>query len=157
MIEPQKLEPLYAEVNEVAIPHVLGLEHDWRIAIVGFGYLCHAFATFITPRKERFKVAAIFEDSPAAAGGEWRGIPEPDASELENVLPGKSCDIGILGVPAEAAQAQGERLASSGIGAIHNFAPVSLQFRAPVIVRNIDLAGEMSIPAHRLSFSQGLL
>ena len=27
---------------------VLGLEHDWRIAIVGFGYLGRAFAAFIT-------------------------------------------------------------------------------------------------------------
>jgi NADH/NAD ratio-sensing transcriptional regulator Rex len=35
---------------------VLGLEHDWRIAIVGFGYLGRAFAAFITARERRFNV-----------------------------------------------------------------------------------------------------
>jgi len=50
-------------VDQLAL--VLGLEHDWRIAVVGFGYLGHAFATFITAREERFKIVAIFDRSPA--------------------------------------------------------------------------------------------
>ena len=52
---------------------VLGLEHDWRIAIVGFGYLGHAFATFIIAREARFRVAAIFDQSPAVIGQHWQG------------------------------------------------------------------------------------
>ncbi|MBV8117967.1 MAG: hypothetical protein JOZ01_08300 [Candidatus Eremiobacteraeota bacterium] len=35
--------------------------------------------------------------------------------------------------------------------AILNFAPATLHLRAPVIVRNIDLAGEMSILTHWLT------
>src|SRR5581483_11490890 len=53
---------------------VLGLEHDWRIAIVGFGYLGHAFATFITAREARFNIAAIFDRSPSVIGQVWQGI-----------------------------------------------------------------------------------
>jgi NADH/NAD ratio-sensing transcriptional regulator Rex len=37
-----------------------------------------------------------------------------------------------------------------------NFAPSPLHLRAPVIVRNIDLAGEMSILTHRLSVDTGV-
>ncbi|MGA7354331.1 MAG: winged-helix domain-containing protein, partial [Candidatus Cybelea sp.] len=51
---------------------VLGLEHDWRIAIVGFGYLGRAFAAFITARERRFNVAAIFDRSPAVIGEAWQ-------------------------------------------------------------------------------------
>jgi redox-sensing transcriptional repressor len=134
---------------------VLGLEHDWRIAIVGFGYLGHAFATFITAREERFKVAAIFDNSPSVIGQEWQGIRVHGASELENILPGAGCNIGVIAVPAAAARQQAKRLATY-VGAILNFAPISLGLAQGVVVRNIDLAGEMSILTHRLSFAQGL-
>lgn len=140
-------------VQQLAL--VLGLEHDWRIAIVGFGYLGHAFATFITAREERFKVGAIFDNSPSVVGGRWQGVRVHDASELERILPGTSCNIGVIAVPAAAAREQAKRLAAH-VGAILNFAPISLGLDLPVIVRNIDLAGEMSILTHRLSFLQGL-
>jgi redox-sensing transcriptional repressor len=130
---------------------VLGLEHDWRIAIVGFGYLGHAFATFITARESRFRIAAIFDRSPEVIGQHWQGIAVDDASCIERVVRERDCNIGVIAVPAEAAQTSAQRLADAGVRAIMNFAPAPLHVRAPVIVRNIDLAGEMSILTHRLS------
>ncbi len=130
---------------------VLGLEHDWRIAIVGFGYLGHAFATFITAREARFRVAAIFDRSPSVIGTEWNGIRVHDIAEMEPVLARAECNIGVIAVPADAAQASAERLAEHGIRALLNFAPTPLHLREPVFVRNIDLAGEMSILTHRLT------
>ncbi len=84
---------------------VLGLEHDWRIAIVGFGYLGHAFAAFITARERRFNVAAIFDRSPAVIGQSWQGIAVRDVAEMERVLAETRCNIAVISVPAEAAQA----------------------------------------------------
>ena len=139
-------------VDQLAL--VLGLERDWRIAIAGFGYLGHAFATFVAAREERFKVAAIFDRSPAVIGQIWQNTPVHDVSELENVLSTAGCNIGVIAVPADAAQGIAERLAAQGIGALLNFAPASLQLREPVIVRNIDLAGELSILTHRLAFGE---
>jgi redox-sensing transcriptional repressor len=130
---------------------VLGLEHDWRIAIVGFGYLGHAFATFITARETRFHVAAIFDRSPAVIGQIWQGITVRDAGEMGRVLRETTCNIGVLAVPAHAAQSSAQLLADLGVRAILNFAPTPLHLRAPVIVRNIDLAGEMSVLTHWLS------
>lgn len=137
-------------VEQLAL--VLGLERDWRIAIVGFGYLGHAFATFVAAREERFKVAAIFDRSPAVIGQEWQDTPVHDVSDLESVLSAADCNIGVIAVPAEAAQPVAERLAAQGVRALLNFAPASLHLREPVIVRNIDLAGELSILTHRLTF-----
>lgn len=135
---------------------VLGLEHDWRIAVVGFGYLGHAFATFITAREARFRIAAIFDRSPSVIGQAWQGITVHDIAEMERVVHDAECNIGVLAVPASAAQATAERLAACGVRAIMNFAPAPLDLRAPVIVRNIDLAGEMSILTHRLSVDSGV-
>lgn len=130
---------------------VLGLEHDWRIAIVGFGYLGRAFAAFITARERRFNVAAIFDRSPAVVGQRWQRIVVRDVAEMERTLAGADCNIAVIAVPAEAAQECAERVAGLGIRAILNFAPMPLHLRGPVIVRNIDLAGEMAILTHRLS------
>ena len=83
---------------------VLGLEHDWRIAIVGFGYLGHAFATFITARESRFRIAAIFDSSPVVVGQCWQGTDVHDASTLERIVRERDCNIGVIAVPAEAAE-----------------------------------------------------
>jgi len=140
-------------IDQLAL--VLGLERDWRIAIAGFGFLGHAFATFLAAREERFKVAAIFDTSPAVIGQEWQDVRVEDAASLETSLARVDAQIGVIAVPAAAAQAIAVRLAASGVRALLNFAPVSLRMRQPVIVRNIDLAGELSILTHRLSFAQG--
>lgn len=133
---------------------VLGLERDWRIAIVGFGYLGHAFATFVAAREERFKVVAIFDRSQDVIGQVWQDTTVHDVTELERVLSNADCNIGVIAVPAHAAQGVAERLAAVGIRALLNFAPASLQLREPVMVRNIDLAGELSILTHGLTFSE---
>src|SRR5215469_11011477 len=76
------------------IAWVLGLEHDWRIAIVGFGYLGHAYASFITTREKRFRVTAIFDNSPAVIGQIWHGNTVRDVQEMEAVLKHDVCNIG---------------------------------------------------------------
>ncbi|HEY5425104.1 MAG TPA: redox-sensing transcriptional repressor Rex [Candidatus Tumulicola sp.] len=130
---------------------VLGLDHDWRIAIVGFGYLGHAFASFIAAREARFGVAAIFDRSPAVIGQSWQGIAVRDVADIDCVLAETGCNVAVIAVPADAAQPIAQRLAGLGVRALLNFAPVALDVRPPAIVRNIDLAGELSILTHRLT------
>lgn len=130
---------------------VLGLEHDWRVAIVGFGYLGHALATFITSRESRFKITAIFDRSKDVIGTTWQGIVVSDITDMERIVQDAGCNIGVIAVPAAAAQASAQRLAAAGVRALLNFAPTTLHLREPVIVRNIDLAGEMSILTHWLT------
>lgn len=130
---------------------VLGLEHDWRVAIVGFGYLGHALATFITSRESRFKITAIFDRSKDVIGTTWQDIVVSDITDMERIVQDAGCNIGVIAVPAAAAQASAQRLAAAGVRALLNFAPTTLHLREPVIVRNIDLAGEMSILTHWLT------
>jgi redox-sensing transcriptional repressor len=132
---------------------VLGLEHEWRIAIAGFGYLGHALATFITSRESRFRIAAIFDTSPALIGQDWNAITVTDISNMEAEMQRADCNIGVIAVPASSAQTIAQRMASAGIRAILNFAPTALHLRAPVLVRNIDLAGELSMLTHWLTLA----
>jgi len=133
------------------LARVLGLDRDWRIAIVGFGYLGHALATFLEYREEKFKIAAIFDKDPSLVGTRWHGVTISHADELAQILPALDCGIGVITVPAAAAQASAEHLVAAGVGAILNFAPVSLKLRSGVAVRSIDLASELSILTHHLA------
>jgi len=133
------------------LARVLGLDRDWRIAIVGFGYLGHAVAAFMEYREEKFHIAAIFDIAKELVGTRWHGVRISHVNDLEKVLPVLDCGIGIITVPAVAAQSVAQRLVKCGLGAILNFAPTSLKLSPRVAVRSIDLASELSILTHHLS------
>lgn len=133
------------------LARILGLDRDWRIVIVGFGNLGRALATFMELREEKFHIAAIFDTDPALVGTHWHGLRIHSLDELEFALPPLECGIGIITVPAGAAQMVADKLVAAGIGALLNFAPTSLATNSTVAVRSIDLASELSILTHHLS------
>lgn len=133
------------------LARVLGLDRDWRIAIIGFGFLGHALATFLEYREEKFHIAAIFDVAKELVGTRWHGVRISHVDDLEKVLPVLDCGIGIITVPASAAQSVAQRLVHCGLGAILNFAPATLRLPDRVAVRSIDLASELSILTHHLS------
>lgn len=133
------------------LARVLGLDRDWRIAIVGFGYLGHALATFLEYREEKFHIAAIFDIDKELVGTRWHGVRISHVNDLEKVLPVLNCSIGLITVPAGAAQAVAERIVRCGVSALLNFAPTTLKVNSRVSVRSIDLASELSILTHHLS------
>jgi len=133
------------------LARTLGLDRDWRIAIVGFGYLGHALATFMEYREEKFHIAAIFDVAKDLVGTRWHGVRVSHVNDLEKVLPVLECGIAIITVPATEAQAVADRLVKCGLGAILNFAPTTLKLPGRVALRSIDLASELSILTHHLS------
>ncbi|MDE2572935.1 MAG: redox-sensing transcriptional repressor Rex [bacterium] len=136
------------------LARVLGLDQDWRIAIVGFGYLGHALTTFLSYREERFKIAALFDKAPDVIGQKWNDLTVRHIDELESTLRELGgVDIAVLAVPSKAAQEVAERVAAAGVDAILNFAPIALRVPEQVFARNIDLAGELSILTHYLTGS----
>ena len=133
------------------LARVLGLDRDWRIVIAGFGYLGHALATFLEFREEKFHIAGIFDVDPELVGTRWHGVRISHANDMEKILPVLGCGIGIVTVPASAAQTVAKRMVGCGVTALLNFAPTMLSLPRSVAVRTIDLASELSILTHHLS------
>ena len=127
------------------LARVLGLDRDWRIAIVGFGYLGHALATYLEYREEKFHIAGIFDRDDSIVGTQWHGVRISHVDDLQKVLPVLGCSIGIITVPAAAAQEVADSLVACGITALLNFAPTTLKVAPSVTLRAIDLASELSI------------
>jgi redox-sensing transcriptional repressor len=59
-------------------------------------------------------------------------------------------EIGIICVPAAAAQNVVDKLVAAGIQAILNFAPVGISVRTGIIVRNVDLTSELEVLSYYL-------
>jgi redox-sensing transcriptional repressor len=61
------------------------------------------------------------------------------AADLPQVVRDSGAEIGVLAVPAEAAQENYDALADAGIQGVLNFAPVRLKSRPEVPLKNVDL------------------
>ena len=67
--------------------------------------------------------------------------------ELEAVVAAHGIAIGVIAVPAGAAQAMCDRLVAAGVTSILNFAPLVLTVPDGVDVRKVDLSIELQILA----------
>jgi redox-sensing transcriptional repressor len=87
-----------------------------------------------------FRIVALIDTDPGKSGRVSRqGIPVHPWEKLSSLVLRNRIDIGIIAVPAEAAQAVYDALADAGIQAVLNFAPVQLKLRSAVKVKSVDL------------------
>jgi redox-sensing transcriptional repressor len=118
----------------------LGLDRTRRMVIVGAGHLGMALAGYRGFVEPGFTFVAMFDTDPAVIGQQSRtGVPVLPARDLPRVLAAERIDIGIIAVPAHAAQSAYDALADGGVRAILNFAPAQIHPRDEVRLRNVDL------------------
>ena len=131
-----------AELLE-AIQSILGLDHTWRVALVGAGKIGAALFSYRAMQRREFRIEAVFDSDPAKVGQQWGELRVLADEELERVLGERPVDLAIVAVPAEAAQSVVDRLVLAGVRGVLNFAPVRLKVPRGVALRNVDMAMEM--------------
>jgi redox-sensing transcriptional repressor len=125
----------------------LGLTQDWPVVIVGAGNLGHALANYGGFASRGFRVAALFDTDPLVVGTQIAAQVVRHADEIEPLIARYGVSIGVIAVPAAAAQGVCDRLVAAGITSILNFAPVVLSVPPGVDVRKVDLSIELQILA----------
>ena len=131
------------------IQRILGLDREWRVVLVGFGNLGSALFHYRGFARQGFRIAAIVDDDPAKVGRAVNGLAIQALAELPRVVKSQAIQIGVVAVPAEAAQGVADRLVAAGVRAILNFAPSRRQGaegRAPPERGPVDRAGEPLLP-----------
>ena len=130
------------------IKRCLGLERSWNVIIVGAGSLGTALAGYRGFAEQGFKLIAMFDASQKKVGvsfGDGRTVR--DVADLERFCHAERVDIGIVAVPAHAAQSIIDRLVGLNpahrVHAILNFAPVKVFAPRDVIVRQVDFSSEL--------------
>lgn len=128
------------------ITRTLGLDHTWNVIIVGAGLLGTALARYRGFSEQGFRLVGMFDSSARVIGAKYG--PGEDSKvrsigDLDDFLRGERVDIAIVTVPATEAQATVDRLGRAGINAVLNFAPVRIQAREELLVRQVDLSSEL--------------
>ncbi len=118
---------------------LLGLDRRHALVIVGMGNLGCALARYLGFNYGSFHVVAGVDNDPRVVGRKIGDLTVRAAADLPQVVAESAAEIGVLAVPAEAAQQNYDALADAGVRGVLNFAPVRLKRRSGVPLKNVDL------------------
>ena len=122
---------------------ILGLDHRYRVFVVGAGKIGSALVQYRGFRARGFDIVALFDSDPAKVGRTYDGLVVRDVAELDQALQQETPDIGIIVVPGDQAQSVADRLVVGGVRAVLNFAPAPLHVPDAVALKNVNLALEL--------------
>ena len=134
-----------------AIRGILGLQHSWKVVIVGAGKIGAALAQYRGFRERDFNVVGIFDNDLRRVGECYDGVTVTDARALEADVRRLGAEIAIIAVPPEAAQGVADRVAAAGIHAILDFSTAAIAVPASVTLRSMNMAVELEILSFALT------
>jgi redox-sensing transcriptional repressor len=137
------------------IQQILNLDTHWDVALVGYGHLGRAIASYRGFEPSSFRISAIF-DRTSERNGQMTssGIEVRHSSMIPDVVRRQGIQIGIVAVPATDAQDVADLLVKGGVRAILNYAPVTLKVPEGVWVREIDPISAMQSMTYYLEREQ---
>ena len=133
------------------IEKILGLQYNWRMAIVGVGNLGTALANDKIFPLQGFQVCALFDVDENLIGQKINGVKVYDFAKLDAVIRRKIIDIGIITVPDTQAQIVADALISAGVKGIWNFAPIKISVPPEIYLVNEDLFIGLTTLSHYLA------
>ena len=122
---------------------ILGLEHEWRVVIIGAGKIGAALANYRGFRQRGFRVVGVYDNSPEKIGQPWGESIVRDIADLERDVVHEEALIAVVAIPAEGAQEVVDRVIGAGIRAILNFAPAQLTVPPHVSLKSVNMAMEL--------------
>jgi len=128
---------------------VLGLTSEIPVMIVGAGNLGSALANYKEIDTWGFNIVSIIDIDNARIGEDVDGLTVESVHNIAAIVAQRNIEIGIIAVPAPAAQGIAVRLADAGITSILNFAPTVIQPPEGVDIRRVDIAVSLGILAFR--------
>ena len=118
---------------------LLGLDRHHRMVIIGMGNLGSALARYLGFNSGAFQVVAGLDRDPAKIGKRIGGFAVRPASELAATVREERAEIGVLCVPADAAQENYDALVVAGIKGVINFSPIRIRPVPEVPLKDVDL------------------
>lgn len=137
-----------------ALRRALGVDRSWRAVLVGVGNLARALLRYRGFADHGFEIVGLFDTSPVVIGSVVEGQTVEPLSALAPAVARLGAELGIVAVPAEAAQTVADVLVAAGLKGLMNFAPVRLRVPAAVSVVTVDLAIQMEQLAFAVRFNE---
>ncbi len=117
---------------------ILGLDRQWRVCVVGVGRLGQAIAEYGGFEPQGFQIVGAFDSDRGKVGTQLGKTVVKHTDDLEGYLRQNHIDVGVVAVPAHAAQSVTDRLVNGGVKAILNYAPMTPHVPRDVTIRHID-------------------
>lgn len=141
------VEELHTEIG-----HILGVDNNHHLIIIGVGNLGHALLQNFGFAQAGFSVDAAFDISPAVTGTRVNGVPIFPMEELELYVKNHSVDVVVLTIPQSIAQSTADRLIALGIRGFWNFTNVELTSAVPEVkIENIHFADSLLTLSYRIA------
>ena len=141
------VEELHTEIG-----HILGVDNQHSIIIVGVGNLGRALMQNFHFHDTGFLLEAAFDVSPALVGSRVAGTPILDMTELDQFVRAHRPDVAVLTVPQAAAQATANRLIDLGVRGFWNFTNVELSSDDPgVRFEDVHFADSLLTLSYRIT------
>ena len=132
------IESLLAEIRKI-----LRTSGQHNIALFGAGNLGQAIASSDIFADHGFQIVAIFDVDTSVVGMEVGEMRVRDFAELEEVVAEEEIVVGVLAVPADAAQDVADRLVKAGVKIIFNYSEQLLQVPPEVTVHTSSPAVDL--------------
>jgi len=138
------------------IKRILGLNKEWKMAVIGVGNLGSALLSYKDFLKQNYKIVAAFDiDPPNVIGRVSEKLGKPvevlHISRIKEVAKERKIEIGIIATPPEAAQKVVDMLVESEIRGILNFAPAHVTVPDGFVVKDVFFTTVLDNLAYLLS------
>ena len=132
------------------IRSILGLNRHWSCVLVGAGHIGSALFSYQDFRRRGFDIQAIFDSSEGLVGQKWGELEILGMRRLVSEVRRLGAEIGIIAVPARAAQDVANLLVEAGVSGVLNFAPRKLELPEEVAHRNVNMTIELESLSYAL-------
>ncbi len=141
------VEELRAEIG-----HILGVDNNHHLVMIGVGNLGHALLQNFPFSHTGFTVDAAFDVSPTVIGTSVNGVPIYSMNDLDSFIREHSVDVVVLTIPQSVAQDTANRLIDLGVRGFWNFTNVELTSPSPdVKFENIHFADSLLTLSYRIA------
>jgi redox-sensing transcriptional repressor len=132
------VESLVGEIRKI-----LRTSGQHNIALFGAGNLGQAIASSDIFADHGFQIVAMFDVDSEVVGSEVGNLRVRDFAELQEIVTEQEIVVGVLAVPAAAAQAVADRLVEAGVKIIFNYSEQLLQVPPEVTVHTSSPAVDL--------------
>ncbi len=132
------IDSLLAEIRRI-----LRTQGQHNIALVGAGRLGEAIAGSPIFAEHGITIVAVFDSDPAKIGTRLGGVEVSALNRIDEIVRESNIIVGVLAVPAEAAQDVANRLVRAGAKIIFNYSQALLDTPADVQVHTSNPAVEL--------------
>jgi redox-sensing transcriptional repressor len=136
-----------------AIEGFLHWDNHSEAFLVGAGSMGTALLNYPGFERAGARIVAAFDRDPGKIGRKVGGTLVLPMEKFADLATRMHITVGILTVPVEYAQPVADLMVASGIKAIWNFAPTTLDLPKGVIVENLELFTSLALLLRRLAES----